>query len=287
MKRASHFPKHNAEALLRAHNLSDAEARFLVSDYYAMQEARKRADMQLRHLGEKKDISNFPILNYAASCCAEMETQILKALERYAEASPIGRWMLAQHGVGPVIAAGMLAYLDIGRAPTVGHFWRYAGLDPSCKWEEGQKRPFNRDVKQLCFHFGECVKRTSNHADSVYGRIYRARKEMLVTRNEAGYNAERAKTFYTKSAEVKKTLKKGQLPAGNLDRQACNYAAKIFLSHLHAVMYWEKYKKAPPKPFAIQHLGHAHEIKIPMLEMFPGLAEAYYRTPVRPLIAAE
>lgn len=276
MKRTSHFPKQNAEAVLIAEKLSNAEARFIVSDYYDSQDARKRADMQLRHLGDKAGVANAPLLQYSAKCWAEMEVTVKRALEKYAAASPVGRWVLAQHGVGPVIAAGMLAHLDITKAPTVGHFWRFAGQDPTCKWNKGEKRPYNAEMKQLVYHFGECAKRFSNMADNFYGKIYRARKEFLVKRNEEGFNAERAKTFRTNSADVKKTLKEGKLPASNLDRQAANYAAKIFLSHLHAVMYWDKYRKAPPKPFAIQHQGHAHEIRIPMIEMFPGLAAAYY-----------
>ena len=37
-------------------------------------------------------------------------------------------------GIGPVIAAGLLANIDIKQAPTVGHIWRFAGLDPTNKW---------------------------------------------------------------------------------------------------------------------------------------------------------
>lgn len=286
MKRTSHFPKQNAEAILVANKLSNAEARFVVSDYYANQEARKRADMQLRHLGDKANQNNLPLLKYTADCNAEWERIILRALEKFAAASNIGRWILAQHGIGPVIAAGMLAHLDIEKSDTAGGFWRFAGIDPTCKWKKGEKRPYNAAVKQLCYHLGECAKRTWNSPNSVYGKLYHERKELLVKRNEAGHFAERAKIFKTNSAEVRKTLAEGKLPAGNLDRQACNYAAKIFLSHLHAVMYWDRYKKAPPRPFAIQHLGHAHEIKIPMLDMFPGLEEAYYGNKEQ-LIAAE
>jgi len=286
-RRAKHFPKENAEAVLKAINLSDAEARFLVSDYYASQEARKRADMQLRHLGEKAEITNFPLLNYTAECYYEIEKFVLKGLKKYAEASPVGRWILAQHGLGPVIAAGCLAYLDITRAETAGQFWRFSGQDPTCKWEKGEKRPFNPAMKQLIYHMGECFKRSSNSPESYYGKIYHKRKQLVVERNENGYNAERAKVFVTKSAAVKAVLKKGKLPASNLDRQACNYAAKIFLSHLHAVMHWNRYKKAPPKPFAIVHLGHAHELRIPMVEMFPGLAKAYYGEEEQTLQAAE
>jgi hypothetical protein len=46
---------------------------------------------------------------------------------------------------------------------------------------------------------------------------------------------------------------------------------------MHAVLYWHTYNSPPPKPFAIAILGHAHEIKIPDLDMFPGFEDVYYR----------
>jgi hypothetical protein len=273
MKRTSDLPRASKEVVLEAAKLNDAEARALVAGYYQAQDLRKATDMQIRHIGDR-ELS--PSLQYTADSFAVIEQQTQRMLAKYAEASPVGRWCLAQHGVGPVITAGLLAHLDIKVAPTVGHFWRFAGRDPSTKWEKGQKRPWNAAVKQLTYHMGECFKRSSNHPDSVYGQLYRCRKEILVERNERGEFAERAKVFVTRSADVRKTLAQGKLPAGNLDSQACNYASKIFLSHLHAVMYWNEFGIAPPKPFAIQHLGHAHEIKIPHLDLFPGLDAAYY-----------
>jgi hypothetical protein len=276
MKRTSPIAKPDRESVLEVAKLTNAEARFLVSNYYDAQDARKREDMQLRHLGDNPEQAVTRFLKWTADANAEIEGQVKRALEKFAEGSRVGRWCLAQHGLGPVITAGLLAHLDIERAPTAGHFWRFAGLDPTCKWEKGQKRPFNRALKQLMFHLGECFKRSSNSPDSIYGKLYRERKAMIVARNERGFNAERAKTFTTKSADVRKTLAEGKLPAGNLDRQACNYAAKIFLSHLHALMFWDKFGTVPPKPFAIAIMGHAHEIVVPMTdEHFPGFAESY------------
>jgi hypothetical protein len=278
MKRAETvIPRASKEMVLEAANLTNPEARFLVSDYYATQDMRKRADMQLRHRGEQTDPQRVSALGYMGDGFALMEAQIQRMLTKYAEGTPVGRWMMSQYGVGPVIAAGMLAHLDVEDKPTAGHFWRFSGLDPTCKWEKGQKRPYNPDMKQLCYHFGECAKRTSGSENSFYGRFYRERKAKLIERNEAGHYAERAKTFFTHSAEWKAILATGKLPPGNLDRQACNITSKIFLSHLHAIMYWHKYGVAPPKPFAIAVLGHAHEVKIPMADdHFPGFSSAYY-----------
>ena len=78
------------------------------------------------------------------------------------------------------------------------------------------------------------------------------------------------------SAAVKKKLAEGKLPDFNMDAQACRFATKIFLSHLHALWYWDSYGKPPPKPFAIEHLGHAHIIRVPNSEAFPGFDDAYY-----------
>ena len=288
MKRTVPQYKMDREMVLSAANLSAPEARFLVANYYASQDMRKRLDGQMRHLGDKAGVEAVnedgektllmpTVLTRTANIFATIEGDVQRALKKFAEGTTIGQWCLSQHGVAAVITAGLLAHLDIEKAPTVGHFWRFAGLDPSAKWKKGEKRPFNRELRQICWHMGQNCKLTSNHPDAFYGRIYRSRKELLVLKNEAGKFAERAKSFFTKSLEAKKTLASGKLPAGNLDSQACNFAAKIFLSHLHAVMYWDRYQKAPPKPFAISILGHAHEIKIPNTdEIYPGFSAAYY-----------
>lgn len=277
MKRApTTIPRASKEVILEAKKLTNPAARFIVSNYYDYQDQRKRADMQLRHLGDGEADNLAKTLEWNAGAAAAMEADTAKQLKAFAETSVVGQWCMSHYGVGPVITAGLLAHLDITVAPTAGHFWSFAGLNPLQKWEKGQKRPYCAAMKQLMFHLGECFKRTSGVKDAFYSQFYKTRKDMLVQRNDAGEFAERAKVFFTKSADVKKTLATGKLPAGNLDRQACNQAAKMFLSHLHAVMYWNYYKEAPPKPFMIAIKGHAHEVKIPNLHFFPGLEEAYY-----------
>lgn len=273
MKRAVDIPRLGREVVLEARKLTNPEARFLVSNYYQAQEMRKRSDMQIRHLGDKELPA---LLQYTADAFAVIEGQVNKALLGYALSTKVGQWCLSHVGIGPVITAGLLAHLSIEGHPTAGHFWRFAGLDPTCKWGKGQKRPWNAELRQLCWHLGQCAKRVSGNERAYYGQLYRSRKEMLVARNDAGHNAERAKTFQTRSAEVRKVLEQGKLPPNNIDSQACNFVAKIFLSHLHGVMYWDHHGAPPPKPFAIAILGHGHEIHIPNVDMFPGFEEAYY-----------
>lgn len=292
MKRATDVPRLSKEVVLQAEKLSDPEARFLVATYYEMQDMRKRADMQIRHLGDKELPA---LLKYTADSSALIESQLTRAFKTYAQAHPIGRWLLSIDGIGPVIAAGLLAHLamrhpasaaeaaEAGVAPgepvrteTVGHWWRFAGLDPSVKWLPNKKRPWNAQLKQICWYAGQSFKKVSYKDEAFYGQLYQARKQAVVERNESGAFAERARSFKTNSPEVKKTLATGKLPAGNLDSQACRAVVKIMLSHLHALWYWHEFGAPPPKPFAISVLGHAHEIRVPNSEMFEGFDAAYY-----------
>lgn len=278
MKRTKHYPL-SSEKLLEAANLSAAELRLLVANYYQAQQMRKSMDMQLRHLGDRQPLA---ISTFAAEGFADIESAIAKAFDKLLT-SPVALWLKKQRGIGPVISAGLLAHIDITKAPTAGHIWSFAGLNPKMEWKKGEKRPFNAELKQLTWHAGQCFMKQSNDPDCYYGQLYRERKKYEIKRNESGGNSERAKTFKVSDGAtkaVKDKLADGKLPDFNIDDRARRYAVKIFLSHLHAVMYWDKFKKPPPKPFAIAHLGHAHELEVPYMDMFPGFREAYYGGPM-------
>jgi hypothetical protein len=62
----------------------------------------------------------------------------------------VSRWAKAQVGIGPVLAAGLAAYIDITRTPTVSALWSLAGLNPTAVWGKGEKRPWNAQLKTLC-----------------------------------------------------------------------------------------------------------------------------------------
>jgi hypothetical protein len=272
MKRARNYPL-PTEKVLEAKNLSAAELRLLVANYYQAQEMRKRSDMQLRHIGDKKPLW---ISTYMAESFADIEQQISKAFEHILT-GPVVAWMRAQRGIGPVITAGLLAHIDIKKAPTAGHIWRFAGLDPTLEWKKGEKRPYNADLKQICWHLGQCFMKQSNDPDCFYGKLYRQRKQFEIDRNEAGDNAAKAAAFKVSpgaTKAVKDKLKDGKLPDFNIDARARRYAVKIFLSHLHAVWHWDRFKKHAPTPYVIQFGGHTDIIEVPYVELVPGFVES-------------
>jgi len=171
-------------------------------------------------------------------------------------------------GIGPVISSGLLANIDITRAPTAGHIWRFAGLDPTCKWAKGEKRPWNASLKRLCWLIGESFVKVSSNPKDIYGKVYLERKEYERKRNDGGQLADQAHQRIAKDKgarrkidpELLAMLEGGRLPAKALHERAKRYAVKLFLAHWFEEAYRQHYGTEPPKPYAIAHLGHAHAI---------------------------
>ena len=248
--------------------LSDQEARFLVDLYYQIQELRKTCKSQVRSMidetGEEAEPTS--VLRWFSDSHERTEGEIRYCLRKFAESKHMGEWAMAVTGVGPIIAAGLMAHIDIRKAPTVGHIWRFAGLDPSVEWKKGQKRPFNAKLKTLCWKIGESFVKVMNRPKGFYGHLFQERKELEIKRNEAGQFEDQAaaqlkKFKFGKTTEAYKSYSKGRLPKGHIHARAKRYAVKIFLSHWHAEAYRNHFGQEPPKPFAIAQLGHAHMIE--------------------------
>ena len=114
--------------------MSAAEARYLVDLYYQIQEFRKATANQIRSVEKTSE----PILtiDWTFATMELMEGTIKRALEEYTDVEPsgMGAYMKAVVGIGPVIAAGLLARIDIKKTRTVGGIWRFCGLDPTSVW---------------------------------------------------------------------------------------------------------------------------------------------------------
>ena len=270
-----------------ARTLGPAEARFLCDAYYKIQEDRIRSAHQVRTLSETTDDkAPEPHDTIAWLFIQEqtLENQIKAALDVYGAGHPAGVWMRSIVGCGPVITAGFLAHIDISRAPTAGHIWRFCGLDPSVTWDKGTKRPWNASLKRLCWIVGESFVKVSNNDNDIYGKLYQQRKAREIERNEAGAYAEQAAASLTKKrfgdqTDAKKHYTAGRLPPARIHLRAQRYAVKRFLSDTHAVMYFAEYGSLPPKPWVISHGGHVHYVRPPSLHLVPGMEAAFERLP--------
>jgi hypothetical protein len=244
-------------------SLSIPEVRYLVDAYYLIQANRIVASNQIRALTESAEPHE--VITWLAQQNDVLENQIKRALDRWTEGQELGVWCKGITGIGPVISAGLMAHIDIARAPTVGHIWSFAGLNPEQKWEKKTKRPWNAQLKTLCWKIGESFVKVSGNPKSTYGRLYRERKEYEERRNGAGECAQQASEIlsnkkFGKDTEAYKHLSAGKLPPAHVHARAKRYAVKIFLAHYHETAYRLHFGTEPPKPYAIAILGHAHEI---------------------------
>lgn len=329
--------------------LGKGEARFLVDAYYKMQEDRIRSSHQVRTLAEATEghpQEPHDVIAWLMGQEEQLEKQILTALNYYSASDVAGVWARANKGIGPVISAGLLANIEIEKAPTVGHIWRFAGLDPTSRWigtaratelvndvirttgakpsaldddtlalaaercnmrlavihgrltnwRTGEmertraalikgvaKRPWNASLKRLCFLIGESFVKVSNRPDDVYGKIYKVRKDWETEQNRLGKYADQAKRAleekrFDPSTDAFKHYSAGRLPPARIHLRSARRATKIFLAHLHEVLYWARYEQLPPVPWIFDKgVGHVHRIEIPNLELLPDLAEAKER----------
>lgn len=291
------------ELLIAASKLKEEEGRFLVDRYYQLQADRIKSAGQIRSLYKGKEWSDHlkeviknptNILEWTHSVNVQLEHQIKRALGRFNDNNFMGKWAKEQVGVAEVLSAALLAYLDIKKAPTVGHLWSYAGYDPTRVWEKGKKRPHNADLKELCWKIGESMVKVQGHSEDIYGKIYAERKALEINKNMRGDFAEQAKKELPKYKTEKNTrawyagmvtakaykdfLKEKEtnsspslkpatvgegegvhmLSPGHIHARAKRYAVKMFLSDWHEIAYQDHHKKERPLPFAVAQLGHAH-----------------------------
>ncbi len=279
--------------------LSKQEVRFLVDSYYSIQEYRKAVGNQLLAL-EKSGEPN-SILSWLFSQHETLENQVKKALDWWTDVDPAAAWAKSITGIGPVIAAGLSAHIDITKAPTAGHIWSYAGIYPGVVWAKGEKRPWNAALKGLTWKIGQSFIKVSGNSKDVYGQVYLQRRTLETQNNFDGKYSDQAvkklqdfkigkdteayqwyagclKPADARLISYTEPEKRGalfksmigepgsglpMLPPAHILARAQRYAAKLFLAHYHEVAYTLHYKVAPPNPYPIAILGHAHKIEPP------------------------
>jgi len=145
--------------------------------------------------------------------------------------------------------------------------WPYSYLIASCTDEKGRvhltvdnlskaicKVPYNKDLKVLMYKIGESFIRVQNKPNSLYGKIFKQRKNYEIMKNERGdYADQAAKSLkrFGKDTESYKWYKQGKLPPAHIINRAKRYTVKLFISHLFEAMYYNKYGRYCSDPYII------------------------------------
>ena len=113
-------------------NVGRKEIRFLVDSFYQVQRTRITTQNQIRSIRQEKDDSSdtyCDILEWQLKTQMVQEKGIKDTLKVICENDEVGKWLLSIKGIGPVLAAGCLAYFDVTNIKYATHFISYAGLN--------------------------------------------------------------------------------------------------------------------------------------------------------------
>jgi len=253
------------DRLLKVYEVKKEDVASVVELYYDAQKLR------IAHANKQESEGPNDLVNWVAEWLQLGEKVITKKLDQWVNrASPEEcKWAYSQVGIGPIIASGLAAHIDVEKANSISAVWKYAGLAPGYDRRiRGHSLDYNPKLKVLVWKLGESFVKVSANQKAYYGKRYVEFREIENKKNDEGKLVEAAKReLTTKKITDKKTLtilESGKLTDGHIYARSKRKTVKLFLSH-----YWTigRQSKGLPirQPYAIQVLGHDGYIAPPPL----------------------
>lgn len=251
------------DKVIKTYDLKKEDIADVVELFYDCQELRIRQGNRQRTEGPSE------LVLWLGVWIGHGEKVITGKLKQWVEGddSPAeAKWAYDQFGIGPIIASGLAAHIDVARAKHISSVWKFAGLAPGFdRRVKGQKLPYNGRLKVLCWKLGESFVKVSGNPKATYGQLYAAFKANELERNakgqyQAAAKAELERKSFRKDTATKKKLEAGLLSDAQLHARACRRTVKVFLAH-----YYQVAKEArgldPGTPYVVGILGHENIIE--------------------------
>jgi hypothetical protein len=235
--------------------LKEREAQFLCGMYLKFQKERVGIQQRTKTLPDEPNRA----LTFILEEFSAREENMKILMDVYTDKHPIAYEMKKIKGIGPVIAAGYVAHVDMSRVNYFGQVLSYGGYSPSVVWKKGEKRPFNMSFRAVLIHAGRSFLFASGYPDSYFGAHYRMFKRMIEARNENGEYAEKAaskleKYNIGKTTQAYSAYSKGKLPKGHIIALAKFKCVSLFVGIVHD--HWSKQLGKPIFPYPFEYMGH-------------------------------
>jgi len=235
--------------------------RALVEVYYDVQDVRIRSFNRLRTVGKVEGVR--------PQILKELEKQIKDYISVSIRDVPIVKNFLRNiRGIGPILAGGLISYLDPHEADHASSFWKFCGMhvvdSKAPKRVKGKKLGFNVKMRTLIWKVADSF---IKHRTPFYRDIYDETK--VKEANKLGnpdVNGPKACPLYPDNcdayrritAKSERTMKgPKKLPcAKHIDYRARRRMVKRFLADLWAA--WRSLEGLPvTEPYAIAILKHS------------------------------
>lgn len=227
------------------------QVKYLVDMYYTAQQMRIAVEGKLRSLEEVPNA----VLTIFLDMFEEVEKDLQSALDVYTANSDVGASFRRIKGIGPVLTAGWMAHVNVHIAVNAAKVMRFGGYDPTVKWEKGQKRPYNADLKLVLSKMGRAFVFLSNR-NSFFGQKYKENKKLIEKRNEAGMFAERCAELlrtrkYKEETNAFKCYSVGKYPPAHISASARLKTVALCVGVLHREHFRCVHGAYPADPFLV------------------------------------
>lgn len=161
--------------------MSDTTLRILVDMREALQKQRIGFGNRVGALERAADSGNGQseaMMNRWFERFEEVEKQADADIRAAVKEYPIYEYLGRVKGIGPMLAAQLIALIDIERAATVSALWRFAGyavIDGERERpRKGEKLHYNARLKKVCYLIGSSFLKANSPYRAVYdsGRAY-------------------------------------------------------------------------------------------------------------------
>jgi hypothetical protein len=157
------------DQIIKTYELDTKDIADVVELYYDAQELR------IKHANRERTEGPGQLVSWLAYWLELGEKIIAGKLQGWVESSkspPETKWAYGQTGIGPVIAAGLAAHIDVTKADSISAVWKFAGLAPGFDHRvKGQKLPYNSRLKVLTWKAGESFVKVSGKDSATYGKL--------------------------------------------------------------------------------------------------------------------
>lgn len=239
--------------------------RGLIESYYDIQKNRISVENQLRSLEQGKSEQEYKwFKDVVYNRLYTIERDIAKHLGEWVEEEEIyTEWLKGIKGIGPVLAAGLIAWLDsesptygkgfTTRFATISKLWAYAGLavdkdGKAVRRKKGQQANWDTRLKTHLWKIGESFVKTKGGYRKLYETFRAEYDDKWKTPEDCGSRGCANKG-------------KGKCLKGHRYAAAKRKTVKVFLAHLFT--RWHELEGLPVrKPFIIGRDGHEHLIEV-------------------------
>ena len=177
-------------------NASKQEIRHLVDNFYQIQQKRIMLQGQIRAIRQDTDDTTE---SFASILEWQLKTQMIQekglkdALQCITQSNKVGKWLMSIKGIGPTLAAGLMAYFDVTGINYATHFISYAGLNDNNRPWLGSEAS-RKIVEEV---LGDSKSITDEHLETLSAKTkwsYKYLNENCSTFDEDGNVKSRSKT---------------------------------------------------------------------------------------------